>query len=113
MQIKKLKMMILLKQLKKIDDFNFFKEDSFINKYLLDKTVIDSSNNILEMYNYTYSVTFWVNINPQPPSTGHLTTQRSFHPSLLNIDLATDGHTANRFFIRPPSGQWADAPPTT
>ncbi len=55
---------------KQVDDFNFFKEDSFINKYLLDKTVIDSSNNILEMYNYNYSVTFWVNINPQPPSTG-------------------------------------------
>tara|TARA_B100000524_G_C23639153_1_gene366035 strand:- start:1 stop:1602 length:1602 start_codon:yes stop_codon:yes gene_type:complete len=35
-----------------------------------DDAVIDSSNNIIHYNNYTYCISFWVNINPQPPNTG-------------------------------------------
>jgi hypothetical protein len=35
-----------------------------------DEAVIDSSNNVIYYKNYTYCISFWVNINPQPPNTG-------------------------------------------
>ena len=35
-----------------------------------DEAIIDSSNNVIYYNNYTYCISFWVNINPQPPNTG-------------------------------------------
>ena len=49
---------------------------TYISKYTklgsfdeLSRQTLNTDNIIIDMYNYTYCISFWVNINPQPPNT--------------------------------------------
>ena len=64
---------IKYQEIKNLDIFNTsifnYSNDGIHDDSVDDNAVINSSDKKFNVFNYTYCLSFWVNINPQPPNT--------------------------------------------
>ena len=67
---------MIVKKMNNFGSTQLLEGPTYISKYTklgsfdeLSRQTLNTDNIIIDMYNYTYCISFWVNINPQPPNT--------------------------------------------